>query len=253
VATDSFYEGLSFMLWPDFSEFTWEASLVALGHAFFTLSIGLGAMMAYGSYLPQNISITRAAVTVTLLDTGVALLAGLVIFPVTFAYGLEQSAGPGLIFVSLPIAFGEMPGGQIIGTLFFLFLVLAALTSSISLMEPTVEYLVERAGVRRLSASIAAGSTVWLLGIATALSFNLWSDIKLFDKNIFDLLDFLTANIMLPLGGLFIALFTGWVMSKSSIREELGAGSGVGFKIWHFVLRYMTPLGVIIVFIYNLL
>lgn len=253
VTTDRFDEGLSFMLWPDFHAFTWEATLVALGHAFFTLSVGLGVMMAYGSYLPHNVSISKAAVTVTFLDTAVALLAGLVIFPVTFAYGLEQSAGPGLIFISLPIAFSEMPGGQIIGILFFLFLVLAALTSSISLLEPTVEYLQEKFYITRRTAAITAAVAVWLLGIVSALSFNLWSEIKFFNKNIFDFFDFLTANILLPLGGLLIALFAGWVISKATVKQELNATDGWGFTVWHFVLRFITPFGVVVVFFYNLL
>ncbi len=253
VATGKFSQAVTFLFQPDFSALSWESVLVALGHAFFSLSLGLGVMVAYGSYLPRHVSIAKASVTVSILDTVVALLAGLAIFPLVFAHGLEPGAGPGLIFVTLPIAFGEMPGGLIIGTLFFVLLVLAALTSAISLLEPTVEYLTEHRGVRRLGATVGAGAVIWLLGIASALAFNLWSEFTVLGKNIFDALDFLTANVMLPLGGLLIALFAGWAMSSASTREELDMGDGVGFKLWRFVLCYVAPVGVVIVFVYNLL
>lgn len=249
LTTGKFGQAAAFLFGPDFSALTWQAVLIALGHAFFTLSLGAGVMIAYGSYLPRHISIAKASIAVSVLDTVVALLAGLVIFSMVFAYGLEPSAGPGLIFVTLPIAFGEMPGGIVIGTLFFIFLVLAALTSAISLLEPSVEYLEEHRGMKRALVAVAAGTAVWLLGIASVLAFNLWSELK----NPFDLLDFLTANIMLPLGGLLIALFVGWVMSKVSTQEELQLGDSAVYRVWHFVLRYVTPIGVVIVFVYNLL
>ncbi len=252
LATGKFGQAVAFLFQVDFSALNWRGVLVALGHAFFSLSLGLGVMVAYGSYLPRHISIAKASVTVSILDTFVALLAGLAIFPVVFAHGLEPAAGPGLIFVTLPIAFGDMPGGLIVGTLFFILLVLAALTSAISLLEPTVEYLTEHRGIKRLWATLGAGMVVWLLGIASALAFNLWSGFTVLGNNIFDALDFLTANIMLPLGGLLVALFAGWVMSRSSIQEELEMGNTVGFRLWRFVLRYITPVGVMIVFLYNL-
>lgn len=253
MTTGKFGEGAAFLFQPNFAELSTEAVLVALGHAFFTLSLGMGIMVAYGSYLPKHISIARASITVAILDTLVALLAGLAIFPVVFAYGLEPGAGPGLIFVTLPIAFGEMPFGILIGTLFFIMLVFAALTSAISLLEPTVEYLEEHRAVKRVSATLIAGFVIWLLGIASVLSFNRWSEIKLWGKTVFDLLDFLTANIMLPLTGLLVALFVGWAMSSKSSQEELEMGRGTGYGLWRFVIRYITPIGVAIVFLYNLL
>jgi NSS family neurotransmitter:Na+ symporter len=210
-------------------------------------------MVAYGSYLPKHISIAQAAITVSVLDTVVALLAGMAIFPIVFANNLEAAAGPGLIFQTLPLAFGQMPGGVLFGTLFFVLLTFAALTSSISLLEPSVEYVEEHRGVKRVTAAIVAGAAVWLLGIVSALSFNVWADIKLFGKNMFDLLDFLTANIMLPLTGLLIAVFAAWVMAKTSTQDELEMTDGPGYRLWHFVLRYVTPVGVAIVFVYNLL
>jgi NSS family neurotransmitter:Na+ symporter len=185
--TDGFGRGMVFLFQPDFSKLSWEAVLVALGHAFLSLSLGMGIMVAYGSYLPRHISIPVASMTVAILDTVVALLAGMAIFPIVFAYGLEPEAGPGLVFVTLPIAFGEMPAGGVIGTLFFVLVVFAALTSSISLLEPTVEFVEGRHGIGRRQAAIGAGLLVWLLGVASALSFNAWSGVEVFGKNIFRL------------------------------------------------------------------
>jgi NSS family neurotransmitter:Na+ symporter len=253
VSTGRLVESAAFMFNPDFSKLTWEAVLVALGHAFFTLSLGAGIMVAYGSYLPKHISIARASITVSILDTIVALLAGLAIFPVVFAHGLEPSAGPGLIFVTLPIAFGQMPFGVLFGTLFFVLLVFAALTSAISLLEPMVEYLQEHRDVNRVKAALGAGLGIWLLGIVTVLSFNAWEELKFFGKTLFDLLDFLTANIMLPLTGLLMAIFAGWIMSRAATQEELEMHDTLGYRQWHFVIRYVTPVGVLIVFAYSVL
>ncbi|MBB1487453.1 sodium-dependent transporter [Oceanospirillum sediminis] len=254
MTTTGFAQGVSFLLTPDFSKLTQEGVLKALGHAFFTLSLGTGVMMAYGSYLNHDVSIGRTSITVGLMDTVVALVAGLAIFPIVFANGMEPGAGPGLIFVSLPLAFGSMSLGTIIGTLFFVLLVFAALTSAISLLEPSVEWLEERSGFNRVTATLVAGGAVWFLGIATVLSLNLWSDvhplgmIPAFEgKTIFDLLDYVTANIMLPLAGLLAALYVGWVMKKEEVAEELSLANGPMTLFWN-VTRYITPAAVIIVF-----
>lgn len=246
--TGHFSDGLDFLFTPDFSKITGEGVLAAMGHAFFTLSLGMGAIMIYGSYLPENASIAKTSITVSVIDTLVALLAGMAIFPLVFANGLEPAAGPGLIFKTLPLAFGHMPGGTFFGTLFFILLVFAAWTSSISLIEPAVAWLVENHGVNRLWASVVSGMTAWVLGIGTVLSFNAWSDVKLFDKTIFDLFDYLTANIMLPLGGLFMALFAAWVLQRHESQDELKL-SGKAYDAWHFLVRYVTPVGVVIVFL----
>ncbi|MEO6354816.1 MAG: sodium-dependent transporter [Burkholderiaceae bacterium] len=258
VAGD-FARGFNFLFQPDFSKLTTSAVLTAMGHAFFTLSLGMGAMMAYGSFLPENVSIAKTAITVSILDTVVALLAGLAIFPIVFANGLEPSSGPGLVFQSLPLAFGKMPGGALFGTLFFILLAFAAWTSSISLLEPLVEWLEEHRGINRKIAAIGGGVAIWLLGIVSVFSFNIWSDIKplsmfkLFEsKTLFDLLDYLTANIMLPLGGMLAALFVGWVISRKSAREALEMEDNMQFKIWYALVRYVTPVAVLIVFVYNL-
>jgi len=247
MSTGAFMEGVRFLFEPDFSKLTGTSILVAMGHAFFTLSLGMGAIMIYGSYLPEKASITQASLWIAGADTLVALMAGLAIFPIVFAHGLEPGAGPGLIFVTLPIAFGNMPAGTLFGTLFFLLLVFAAWSSAISLIEPAVTHLVEDHGQSRVQACVKAGLATWLLGIGTVLSFNWWSEIKLFGKTFFDLLDFLTANIMLPLGGLFIALFAGWVLPRRDSERELG--DGLVYRLWWFTIRYVSPLAVFIVFL----
>jgi len=259
MTSGEFGRAVSFLFQPDFSKITTSGVLVALGHAFFTLSLGMAVMMAYGSYLPKNVSIAKTSITVSVIDTGVALLAGLAIFPIVFANGLEPGAGPGLIFQTLPLAFGQMPMGSLFGTLFFVLLIFAAWTSGISLLEPIVEWLEERKGMNRVASTLGAGVVCWALGIASILSLNLWSDfaplgsIAMFEgKTIFDLLDFFTANILLPLGGLLVAVFAGWVMSKEAVEQELALSQPM-FKLWYLTIRYFTPVAVAVVFIYNLL
>jgi NSS family neurotransmitter:Na+ symporter len=228
-----------------------------MGHAFFTLSLGMGAIMVYGSYLPDNASIAKTSIAVSVMDTLVALLAGMAIFPIVFANGLEPGSGAGLIFTTLPIAFGHMDGGAFFGMLFFILLVFAAWTSAISLIEPAVAWMVENLGLNRVFAAVLAGMVTWLAGLLTVFSFNIWSDvtplsaIPVFrDKTMFDLLDYLTANIMLPLGGLLIAVFAAWQMRKSSSIDELAMGDGFFYTLWWFLVRYITPLAVVIVFLH---
>jgi len=251
-----FSRGLHFMFYPDFSKITRDGVLIAMGHAFFTLSLGMGAIMVYGSYLPNHASIARTSVMIALADTVVALMAGMVIFPVVFANNLEPGVGPGLIFQTLPLAFGHMPGGVFFGTLFFILLTFAAWSSSISLIEPAVAWLVENRGVSRIYASVTMGIACWLFGLLTVFSFNLWADfapLGMFErfegKTLFDLLDYLTSNIMLPLGGLLIAIFSVWIMKSEASRDELELGDGPAYMSWRFLVRYITPIAVIIVFL----
>ena len=258
MTTGHFGEALTYMFNPDWSKLTAETVLAALGHAFFTLSLGMAVMMAYGSYLPKDISIAKTSIAVSVIDTGVALLAGLAIFPIVFANGLEPGAGPGLIFQTLPLAFGQMPMGSLFGTLFFLLLIFAAWTSGISLLEPIVEWLEEQKGMTRITSTLGAGFVCWALGIASILSLNLWSDFAplgwigmLEGKTIFDLLDFFTANILLPLGGLLVAIFAGWVMSRKAMEDELALSEPM-FRLWYITVRYITPVAVGTVFVYNL-
>jgi NSS family neurotransmitter:Na+ symporter len=243
-----FGEGLAFMFSPDFSKLTWDGVLAAMGQAFFTLSIGMGAVMAYGAYLPEETSITGSAAAVAMADTTIALVAGLVIFPLVFANGLDIDAGPSLVFITLPLAFGHMTGGIIFGTLFFILLTFAAWTSAISLMEPAVAWIMEHLRKTRMEAALMIGLGIWALGLGTVLSFNVLADFKFFKGTIFDNLDFLTINVMLPLSGLMIALFAGWVMCRNSSADELGS-AGTAYKIWRLLVRYVAPIGILFVFL----
>ena len=250
MQTGAFIEGLTYLFKPDFSKINSDVLLAALGQAFFTLSLGMGAIMAYGAYMPADQNIGRTALSVAALDTGVALLAGIAIFPIVFANGLEPSEGPGLVFVTLPIAFANMPLGVLFGTLFFILLSIAALSSSISLIEPGVAWVVESLKTKRSYAAIALGAFAWTLGVFSALSFNLMSEFKIFGMNFFDFTDFLTNQIMLPLGGIFIAIFVGWVMKKQDVLDELQIEDGIIFKCWFFVVRFVAPVMVGMVLIY---
>jgi NSS family neurotransmitter:Na+ symporter len=223
-----------------------------MGQAFFSLSLGMGAIMVYGSYLRHDASIARSTLFIAATDTTVALLAGLAIFPLVFAYGLEPGQGPGLIFITLPIAFGGMPGGGLFGALFFTLLVLAAWTSSISILEPVVAWLVENRGFSRVRAALIGGVAAWLLGIACLLSLNLWSGYTLFGKGVLDLFDYLTANVLLPLGGILIAVFAGWVLPRSATLDELGGRDGFGYRLWRFLVRYVAPTAVTLVLLNGL-
>lgn len=256
VVNGGFSEALAYLFSPDVSKLVGEGSseiiLSALGHAFFTLSLGMGIMVTYGSYLGKNISLLSMARTVVILDTVIALIAGLAIFPIIFNHGMDPAAGPGLIFVSLPIAFGNMAGGAILGTLFFLLITFAALTSSISLIEPSIEFLEERTPMSRTTSVVVASIAIWLLGIAALLSFNVWADVSILGNNIFDFLDKLTSKFMLPLAGLAAIVFAGWVMNQDSVREELGLAGG-SWSLWKIIAKFIAPIAVIIVFINSFL
>jgi len=242
-----FSNGIKFMLYPDFSKVGWNTVLIAMGQAFFSLSLGMGALMVYGSYLSSDISIPQTCVIVALLDTLVALLAGLAIFPIVISSGLEMNQGPGLIFQTLTVAFGAMPGGQLFGTLFFILLIFAAWTSSISLIEPMIIWLIEKYSMTRIKAATIASGAAWLLGIGTIISFNIGSEIKLFNMTIFESLDYLTSNILLPLGGILITIFVGWLVAKKNIDSELKIQSKLLKAIWYFSARILAPLAVILV------
>lgn len=237
-----------FMFRADFARITPEVMLAAMGQAFFSLSLGMGSMMVYGSYLERNVSIPRAGAMVAAMDTAVALLAGLAIFSIVFAHGLAPAAGPGLVLQTLPIAFGGMPGGALIGPLFFLLLTFAAWSSSIALLEPLVAWVTENTRLRRAWASLVLAAGIWLLGVAVLLSFNEWRSVRLLGLGIFDLLDHLATNILLPLGGLLIAVFAAWVMKTGHTRAELGVGDGL-YTAWRFLLRYVSPIAILLVFL----
>ena len=251
INSGHFGEGLSFMFTPSWDKLTWGSVLVALGQAFFTLSIGMGAIMAYGAYLPEETSITGASAAVVTADTVIAVLAGLVIFPLVFANGLNPAVGPDLVFETLPLAFGHMAGGVFFSTVFFILLSFAAWTSAIGLMEPAVAWLVEQHNRARSQAAFMVGGTIWFIGLGSALSFNLLSDVKFLAGNFYDNVEFLTSNIMLPVGGLLITVFAGWVMCRNSTADELGS-SGSMYKAWRMLARFIAPIGILIVLINNL-
>ena len=245
--TPGFSEALSYLFKPDFSQVGPSTVLVALGQAFFSLSLGMGAIMTYGSYLSDNASIPGTTVSIGVMDTGVALLAGLAIFPIMFSFGLHpEEGGPGLIFKILPIAFGQMSYGSILAVVFFTLLMFAAWTSSLSILEPITAWLVEKTGHTRMRAAITAGLVAWVLGLGSLLSLNLWSEVKLFGMTFFGLMEHLSVNIMLPVGGLLISVFAGWFMSRSASFAELKLGDNA-YLAWKVAARFIAPAGVILI------
>jgi NSS family neurotransmitter:Na+ symporter len=243
-------KAFSFLFGFNFESLSWKAVLVALGHAFFTLSIGMGAMMTYGVYMPKDSGVFSNVLIVGILDTLVALIAGLVIFSIVFVNpSIESSAGPGLMFVSLPVAFGNMLGGLFFGTIFFVLVTLAAWSSSISLIEPAIAYLIESKGYSRLMASLALGFIAWIIGLGSVFSFNIWAEEKIAGFNFFELIDFITANIMLPLSGLLVAILIGWKIQSKMVEDQLLSDSRRLFFTWQWAIKFISPLAVIIVLI----
>jgi NSS family neurotransmitter:Na+ symporter len=254
VTSDGFSAGWDFMFDFNWSALDANAVLIAMGQAFFTLSLGMGAIMAYGAYLPSGTSITTTVATIAGLDTLVALAAGLAIFPIVFANGLEPGQGPGLMFVTIPLAFGQMPLGLVFGTAFFVLVSFAAITSAISISEPALAYLVEQYNAKRSRVAITLGVIGWLLGVGTVLSFNHWADVHVVGElTYFEFVDYTSQNVLLPLGGLFIALFAAYALPKSVIGEQLGITDGWRAYAWRFFCGLVAPLGVLAVFLYNFL
>ncbi|MGM7703465.1 sodium-dependent transporter [Pseudalkalibacillus sp. Hm43] len=241
-------EGVSFLLSPDFSALNANAILVALGHAFFSLSLGMGTMITYGSYVPKNVNLPTAATGVSLADTGFALLAGLAIFPAVFAFGMDPGAGPGLIFVTLPAVFEMMPFGQFFSVLFFLLISMAALTSAISILEVPVAYFMRKFEWTRKKATWIIGTIIFLFGIPSSLSLGAWGGFTIFGLGFFDAVDYLASNILLPLGGLLTALFVGWALGKQKSLEIGGLSeASVWGKLWILSLRFVAPVLILLV------
>lgn len=252
TTTGYFMQSFAFLFSPDFSKLSWEAVLIAMGHAFFTLSIGLGVMMVYGSYISPNSSIAKASMWIALADTLVALMAGLVIFAIVFANGLEPGAGPGLLFQTLPIAFGQMGGGWFFGSLFFALVVMAALSSAISLLEPAVSWFEQNWGIGRRKAAWLLGGLIWFIGIGTVLSFNQWADVHFIGtRSFFESVDFLTANIMLPLGGLLMLIFVAWVFDDAARQQQIDLPPWL-MKGYLLDVRWLAPVAILMVFATNL-
>jgi NSS family neurotransmitter:Na+ symporter len=238
--------GLEFLLKPRFEELTSTAVLAALGQAFFSLSLGMGAMITYGSYLSTHENITKAAFSIAFMDTVLAMLAGLVIFPLVFSFGLEPGAGPGLVFITLPNAFDQLPATGFLSTAFFALLLFAALTSAISLLEVVVAFLIDQFKLPRGSASWTAGIAIFLLGVPSAT----------FD-GFLDRVDGLASNWLLPVGGLLIAVFAGWALRRDESQaaywgEEEGRRADRGFDPWRFCIRFVAPVAVAVILLQNL-
>ena len=246
-----FKSTISFLFNPDFSVITPQIVISAMGQAFFSLSVGMGAIMAYGAYMPEKQMIGKTVLTIILLDTFVALAAGLAIFPIVFSNtSLQITAGPGLIFETLPVAFYSLPLGSIFSSIFFILITIAALSSSISLLEPFTAWIEETGKMNRASIVFILGILIWILGLGSIFSFNIWSDLKLFGLTFLGLLDYLTNNIMLPLGGFFVTVLIGWVLPKDFLKENLKL-SDTFFYWFYFTLRFIAPSSIILIFLYS--
>jgi len=247
-----FAKAVSFLFSSDFSKIDAGTVLVAIGQAFFSISVAMGLLMTYGSYVPKGVSLTKSALIIAGADTIVALLAGLMIFPLVFGNDLDPGSGPGLIFQTLPAAFAGMPGGAIFGVIFFILLAFAAVTSIIAILEPIVRFAEGKWNMRRRNGVLVFGTLAWAIGLLTVFSFNIWSDVaplgqfKVFEgKTMFDLIDYFTANLMMPLGGILMALFVGWRIKPSVLAEDLSFGSAVLFNVWLWMIRVVVPLAVL--------
>ncbi|KXG78983.1 sodium-dependent transporter [Thermotalea metallivorans] len=251
------FKGIEYLFVPDFSKINIGVILDALGQVFFSLSLGMGCMITYGSYLSKDTNIPESAVTIPLIDTAVALLAGLAVLPAVFAFGFEPAAGPGLVFITFPAVFAKMPLGGIFSILFFVLVLFAALTSSISLLEVVVAYVVDEWKIKRKIATVALAFIIFLIGIPASLSFGPWAHIKVLgDRGFFDTYDFISSNILLPLGGLLLCIFVGWVWGTDKAVKEASNDGQLEFKLapfWSFLVKYVAPVAIAIVFVRSLI
>ena len=254
-----FGAAVSFLFSTDFSKIDSATVLVAIGQAFFSISVAMGLLMTYGSYVPKNVSLTKSALIIAGADTLVAVLAGLMIFPLVFGNDLDPGSGPGLIFQTLPTAFAEMPGGRVFGVVFFVLLAFAAVTSLIAIIEPIVRYAEDKWQMPRRKGVLVFGSLAWAIGLLTVFSFNIWSDVHLLGqfkafegKTVFDLIDYATANLMMPLGGILMALFVGWRIKPEALSSDLSFSSPGLFKAWLWMIRIIVPLAILWVLVTSL-
>lgn len=257
VSLEGASAGLEFLFKPDFSKVTGQTILAALGQAFFSLSLGMGCMITYGSYLGKSEKLPSNALIVTTLDTVVAILAGIVIFPALFAFGVAPTEGPGLVFVILPSVFAHMGNiGVLVSAVFFITLVVAALTSSVSLLEVVVSYLIDQKNMKRKNAVFLSSSIMVVTGILSSLSLGKDSPLKLFNTPIFDWFDILTDKIFLAIGGLLLAVFIGWVVNKQDLKDEITNKGNVPFalfELWHFLVKWIIPVAIVIVAVMGIL
>ena len=259
MVAGNFAEAVSYLFKPDFSKLTPQVTLSAFGQAFFSVNVGIGAILTYAAYLPEDANIVRSSIIVAVGDTMVALLSGLMIFPMVFAYGLDPGEGPGLIFVTLSTAFGQMPGGAFIGAVFFTLVFLAALSSSLSMLEVCVSRFSESETVSRPKASILTGIAIFFVGFITLGSFNFMEDVRLLgsierfaNMTPFDLLDFLITNVLMPTGAMLYAIFIGWFLTNDLTMKVLQIEDGVAFRTWRFLMRFVVPIAILAIFVFNL-
>ncbi|MDH3992126.1 MAG: sodium-dependent transporter, partial [Gammaproteobacteria bacterium] len=244
-----FDQAVQWLFTPDFSKIGFGTVLAAIGQAFFSIGVGMAGMMVYGSYLPKSISISHSVLIIVIADTGVALLAGLVIFPAVFHHGLDPAAGAGLIFQTLPVAFAQMPGGYLFSVLFFTMLSVAGITSMVGLVESVNAWLEDRFGMPRHKSALLVVGSVACFSVLSILSYNVLSQYNLGDRNFNDTMDFFSNQILLPLGGLFIAVFAGWGMHSSATRDELTSLTAGTYALWHFLIRFVVPPAVLVIFV----
>lgn len=252
ITLPGFSQGIKYLFHPDFSQISPSVVLGALGQAFFSLSLGLGCMMTYGSYFSEKNKLGKTAATTALLDTLVAILAGVIIFPAVFSFGLSPSAGPTLVFEVLPHIFNQLPGGMWWSTLFFLLLFLASLTSTVSMSEISISYFCEERGMSRPKATLASASLSFLGAMLCALSFGAFSDFTIFGLNFFNLFDYISSNIALPLGGMGCSIFVGWLVKRKFVTDQLTDNGTYKFRltgILIFFLRWICPLAIFLIFL----
>jgi len=249
VFAGGFGEAVDWLFTPDWSKVTFKTVLAAIGQAFFSIGVAMGGMMTYGSYLPRDFSITQSVFVIVIADTAVALLAGLVIFPAVFNYGLNPAAGPGLLFQTLPVAFAQMPGGYVFSVLFFLMLAVAGITSMVGLVESVNSWIEERFKVSRHASALIVIGSVAVLSVLSILSYNVLDEIRIGGRNFNDAGDFFSNQILLPLGGLLIAVFAGWFMRREHSRDEFNTISELGFRIWYFLIRFIVPPALLVIFV----
>ena len=249
VFAGGFGEALTWLFTPDFSKVGFGTVLAAIGQAFFSIGVAMGGMMTYGSYLPRSISISHSVIIIVIADTAVALLAGLVIFPAVFNYGLDPAAGPGLLFQTLPVAFAQMPGGYPFSVLFFLMLAVAGITSMVGLVECVNAWIKERFGLSRHASALLVIGAVAVLSVLSILSYNVIDELRIAGKNFNDAADFFSNQILLPLGGLFIAIFAGWFMRPEHSRDEFTTLTAAAYRAWYFLIRFLVPPVLLVIFV----
>jgi NSS family neurotransmitter:Na+ symporter len=245
-------KAMKFLFQPDFSKITTEVVLSAMGQAFFSLGVGIGAMIIYGSYVQQKENVIRSAIQISVVDSMIAILAGMAIFPAVFSFGIEPSMGPKLVFICLPNIFAQMTGGYWFGVLFFALLVIAALTSAISILELLVASIAEEFKFSRKKSSIIVSSLVLIIASVCSLSIGVWNDFLIFDKTIFDALEYSSSNVFLPFGAIFITIFVGWKLPKSRLYIGLtnkGKENNSIFKPLVFFIKYIVPIAIFVVFL----